>query len=155
MAQYRVIAIPSKVAELVLATNKAPGYGHPTHTEIATGHGPCRHCLKTFTIGKEQRTLFTYDPFHGIEELPLPGPIFIHSDSCERYREDSGYPQDMLAHAAILNAYGKGQNLIARVLVDAHDGHENAVEDLLSRSDVDYIEVRDREAGCFDFRIER
>jgi hypothetical protein len=29
------------------------------------------------------------------------------------------------------------------------------VEQLLQRSDIDYIEVRDKVAGCFDFRIER
>jgi hypothetical protein len=29
------------------------------------------------------------------------------------------------------------------------------IAELLSRPDVDYIEVRDRNAGCFDFRIER
>jgi hypothetical protein len=26
---------------------------------------------------------------------------------------------------------------------------------LFGRPEVDYIEVRDREAGCFDFRVER
>lgn len=29
------------------------------------------------------------------------------------------------------------------------------VEELLQLPDVDYIEVRDLEAGCYDFRIER
>ncbi|MGE5109473.1 MAG: DUF1203 domain-containing protein [Acidobacteriaceae bacterium] len=154
MKNYRVIAIPTKVANLVRTTEKAPGYGHPAHTEIASGHGPCRHCLKTFDIGNEHRTLFTYDPFHGIEEIPLPGPIFIHADGCSRYPEDGGYPQDMLSHSAVLNAYGKGQNLVARIIVAANDGHENAVEELLRAEGVDYIEVRDREAGCFDFHIE-
>jgi hypothetical protein len=152
---YRVIAIPTKVADLVRTTEKAPGYGHPAHTEVAAGYGPCRHCLKTFDVGKEPRTLFTYDPFHGIEEIPLPGPVFIHTDACERYPEGGGYPRDMLSHGAVFNAYGKGQNLLARIVVAANEGHENAVEELLRTEGVDYIEVRDREAGCFDFRIER
>jgi hypothetical protein len=154
MISYRVIAIPTKVVAQVQQSNKAPGYGHPAHTEIANGYGPCRHCLRTFQIGKEQRTLFTYDPFHGIEEVPLPGPIFIHAESCERYPEDAGYPKDLRQHGAVFNAYAKGQHLIERVLV-ANGDHDAAVERLLTRKDVDYIEVRDREAGCFDFRIER
>jgi hypothetical protein len=29
------------------------------------------------------------------------------------------------------------------------------VRHLLERPDIDYIEVRDQTAGCFDFRIER
>ncbi len=155
MSSYRVLAIPTKVAQKVRETGKAPGYGHPAHTEVATGYGPCRHCLRTFHVGEDRRTLFTYDPFFGIEGIPLPGPIFIHADGCERYFEDGGYPQDMLQHAVVFNAYGRGQNLIARVVTDANDGHEAVVNDLLKRDDVDYIEVRDREAGCFDFRIER
>jgi uncharacterized protein DUF1203 len=155
VTKYRVLAIPTKVADIVRSTEKAPGYGHPAHTEVATGYGPCRHCLRTFRVGEDRRTLFTYDPFFGIEDIPLPGPVFIHADACERYGEESGYPKDMLQHAAILNAYGKGQKLVARVIVDANDGHESVVDDLLKRGDVDYIEVRDREAGCFDFRIER
>jgi hypothetical protein len=32
---------------------------------------------------------------------------------------------------------------------------EPVLERLLARTDVDYIHVRDTEAGCFDFRIER
>ncbi len=155
MSNYRVLAIPTKVVDKVRATGEAPGYGHPAHTEVATGYGPCRHCLRTFRVDQERRTLFTYDPFYGIEDIPLPGPIFIHADGCERYPEDGGYPKDMLAHDAILNAYGKGQKLVARVVVEANDGHEARVNELLERSDVDYVEVRDREAGCFDFRIER
>lgn len=155
MSSYKVLAIPSKVVEKVRTTEKAPGYGHPAHTEIATGYGPCRHCLRTFHVGEDRRTLFTYDPFFGIEDIPLPGPIFIHADGCERYPEHGGYPKDMLEHPAIFNAYGKGQNLVARVIVDANDGHELKLNDLFQHNDVDYIEVRDREAGCFDFRIER
>ena len=155
MSNYRIIAIPPKVADKVRATGKAPGYGHPAHVEIATGYGPCRLCLQTFRIGEESRILFTYDPFFGIEAIPLPGPVFIHAHRCERYPEHGGYPKEMMAHAAVLNAYAKGQNLVARVIVDANDGHEAKVREVLNRSDVDYIEVRDREAGCFDFRVER
>jgi hypothetical protein len=36
------------------------------------------------------------------------------------------------------------------------DGNpETAINDLLSRDHVDYIHVRDTDAGCYDFRIER
>ena len=151
---YRIIAIPTKVADLVRSTGQAPGYGHPAHTELAAGHGPCRHCLQTFHIGQEQRTLFTYDPFHGMEQLPLPGPIFIHAESCSRYPEYAGYPPSMMEHAAVISAYARGRKLIAEV--EATTGHqESAVRKLLARPEVDYLHVRDREAGCFDFRVER
>jgi hypothetical protein len=154
-ADFVVLAIPTKVANLVRETNCAPGYGHPAHTEVANGYGPCRHCLRTFKIGEEQRILFTYDPFFGIERIPLPGPIFIHADECEAYAPDGGYPVDMLQHAAVMNAFRKGQQLIARTVVEEEGTHLAAVHQLLANKDVDYIEVRDLEAGCFDFRIER
>lgn len=154
MTQFRVIAIPSVVASQVRSSNKAPRYGHPAFTEVAKGYGPCRHCLRTFNIGKEDRTLFTYDPFEGIAEVPLPGPIFIHTKDCGRYPENGGYPPDLLSHAAVLSGYAKGQRLVAQLHADS-GRHENAVQELLQRSDIDYIEVRDKTAGCYDFRIER
>src|SRR5258706_4999495 len=71
-----IIAIPTKVAELVRQTMKSPGYGHTAHAELATGYGPCRHCLQLFEFGPtvsqpDHRLLFTYDPFHGLDR-PLP-----------------------------------------------------------------------------------
>lgn len=77
MTPYRIVALPTATAERVRTTGRSPGYGHPAHSEVATGYGPCRHCLRTFRVGEERRTLFTHDPFHGLEELPLPGPVFI------------------------------------------------------------------------------
>jgi hypothetical protein len=154
MSAYRVIAIPTNVAEEVRISHNSPRYGHPTSSKIATGYGPCRHCLRTFHVGKESRTLFTLNPFDGIEEVPLPGPVFIHTESCERYPENGGYPVDLLEHAAVLSGYAKGQRLVEKIYAD--NGEQvAAVNQLFGRSDIDYIEVRDKIAGCFDFRIER
>ncbi len=150
----RVIAIPTSLAEKVRATGKSPGYGHPSHTEVAAGHGPCRHCLRTFNVGEEKRTLFTYDPFHGLENTPLPGPIFIHSETCARYPEDGGYPEQMKQYPTTLAAYAKGRRLMSEVQVD--DGTQvAAIGKLLESPDVAYIHVRDQVAGCYDFRVER
>ena len=105
-------------------------------------------------MGKENRTLFTYDAFSGIEGIPLPGPIFIHTENCLRYPEYAGYPRDLLSHDAVLSGYAKGQKLIAEVH-DRNGSHELAAQQLLEHGDVDYIQVRDKIAGCYDFRIER
>jgi hypothetical protein len=42
MTGFRVIALPTQVAEQVRASLRAPGYGHPAHVEIASSYGPCR-----------------------------------------------------------------------------------------------------------------
>ena len=152
---FRVIALSTETADQVRSSGKAPRYGHPAHTEIATGYGPCRHCLGAFQVGEENRILFTYDSFTGIEAVPLPGPVFIHQQPCARYSEMAGYPPDMKPYPVVLNAYANGQTLVDRKLLEAAEDKEGAVSLLLDRTDVDYIEVRDRTAGCFDFRIER
>jgi len=151
---YRVIGIPGAVAAAVRTTRRSPFAGHPAHVEVATGHGPCRLCLRTFRIGLDRRILFTYDPFDGVEPFPLPGPVFIHDSPCEPYPADGGFPADLSSHRLTLNAYGAGRNLRAQVRADA-GGAESAIEELLARPGVDYIHVRDTAAGCYDFRIER
>ncbi|HEX7960778.1 MAG TPA: DUF1203 domain-containing protein [Terriglobales bacterium] len=154
MPPIRVIAIPTKTADLVRKTLKSPGYGHPAHTELATGYGPCRHCLRDFRIGEEQRILFTYDAFYAVETLPLPGPVFIHAEACDRYDETAGFPDDARSHRLTFHAYGANRSLLAEKLVE--DGKiEPVIESLLTRADVRYLQVRDTQAGCYDFRIER
>lgn len=154
MREYRVIAVDDPIADAVRRTMRSPGYGHPAHVETATGYGPCRQCLRTFVVGTDRRILFTYDAFLGKENLPLPGPVFIHEQSCEKYPEDSGFPVDMLDHKLTLNAYSAGRELVAQKYVI--DGLvEPQLQLLLADWKVDYIHVRDTAAGCYDFRIER
>jgi len=111
-------------------------------------------CLRTFSAGKERRTLFTYDPFDGVESLPLPGPVFIHAEACERYPEDAGYPAQLQKYPTTFNAYAKGRRLVAQEYVA--DGNVNeTIQRLFLHGDVDYIHARNPEAGCYGFRIER
>jgi len=154
MPDYRVLAVTEGLAERVRVSRKSPGYGHPVHAEVATGYGPCRLCLRDFEIGVEKRLLFTLDPFHGLEALPLPGPVFIHEEACDRYPEQGGFPPDVRSHDLTLAAYARGRVLRAEEHV-AGESAEGALARLLSRGDVDYVHVRDTAAGCYDFRIER
>lgn len=154
MQSYRVVAVGDRIADAVRKTMRSPGYGHPAHTEIATGYGPCRQCLRAFVMGEERRILFTYDSFYGRETLPLPGPVFIHEHDCERYPEDKGFPVDMLSHRLTFNAYAQGRRLVAQRYV-SNGIVEPELQRLLQDRDVAYIHVRDTEAGCYDFSIER
>jgi hypothetical protein len=80
--------------------------------------------------------------------------VFIHEDECSRYPEDGGFPEDLRSHPLTLNAYARGRRLSAQEYVD--DGAvEPVIDRLLARPDVDYIHVRDTQAGCYDLRIER
>lgn len=154
MSHYRYIAIPQETADRVRRTMKSPGYGHPAHREIATGYGPCRLCLRTFKIGVEERILFTLDPFYGIEDLPLPGPVFIHAEECARYDEHTGFPNDLRAHPLTLEGYAKGRRLLAQTHIEDCN-IEVALDRILANAEVDYVHVRDTQAGCYDLRVER
>lgn len=154
MSEYRYIAIPQETADRVRQTMKSPGYGHPAHREVATGYGPCRLCLRTFEVGAEERILFTLDPFYGVENLPLPGPVFIHAEECVRYEENSGFPEDLLAHPLTFNGYAKGRRLLAEVHVEGSNVAA-ALNRIFANAEVDYVHVRDTLAGCYDLRVER
>lgn len=153
MIPTRVIAIPTELAESVRATQKDPHYNFPAHTAVIKEGAPCRHCLKLIPAG-EQATLFTYDAFEALEKLPLPGPVYIHAKSCERYREDAGFPPELKNSPRTLNAYTQGRRLLAQEYVE-NGTVDSAVEKLFARADVDYIHVRSTTAGCYTFRIER
>jgi hypothetical protein len=154
MIPIRVVAIPTEVADAVRRTHKDPRYGHPAHTEIAGEGAPCRHCLQIIAAGSEKATLFTYDAFEGLEALPLPGPVYIHAQACERYPENAGFPPALRNSPRTLNAYARGRRLVAAEYVE--DGNVDAgVGKLFARTDVDYIHARSTSAGCYTFRIER
>ena len=155
MTATRIVAIPTEVANSVRATLRAPKYGFPAHKELAADDAPCRHCLRTFRPGTDQRILFTYDRFAGVEkDLPQPGPVYIHADDCPRYAADTGFPEELRASPRTLEAYAHGRHLIAREII-ADGKFEPSIQRLFEHPDVDYIQVNSTTAGCFTFRIER
>jgi hypothetical protein len=154
MTEIRVIALPTETAKKVLETMSSPGYGHPAHTEIAKGHGPCRHCLRPFRVGQENRTMFTCNPFYRLAPVPAPGPVFIHSELCERFDETAGYPAELLPYPVVLDGYDTEQRLLIERKAAAGE-QPSEIARIFEDAAVQYVLVRDGEAGCFDFRVER
>ena len=154
MIEILTIALPTEVAEQVWETMKSPGYGHPVSSAIAKGHGPCRHCLKPFRIGEEERTLFTYNPFREQDMIPAPGPVFIHTDPCERFEQENGYPAELLPYGAVIEGYGTEQRILKRRKV-ADGTQEATIVEMFQDASVRYVMVRDLKAGCFDLRVVR
>jgi Protein of unknown function (DUF1203) len=153
MTDFRVIGISEQLAEKVRRSRTSPQYGHPAHTELATGYGPCRQCLRTFRTGQEARILFTYNPFDGLDAYPSPGPVFIHEDDCTSFG-GPGFPQELRGIPLVLEAYGEDRWLVAQERI--RDGVvEPAIGRLLEQDGVEYLHLRNLEAGCFIARIER
>jgi hypothetical protein len=149
----RIVAIETGVADAARLGGKDVQYGFPAYTAPAGAGAPCRHCLQWIAEG-DGATLFTLDPFAGVEKLPLPGPVYVHADGCARYPEDGELPMHLLRSPRTLNAYAKGRRMVAQEYVDAATAEET-IERLMARDDVDYIHVRSTTAGCFTFRIEK
>ena len=154
MSELKVIAVATELVEKVRETRVSPGYGHPVSVQVATRHGPCRHCLEPFVVGEERRILFTLNSFDGMELVPQPGPVFVHERNCERYAEDGGYPPGLKELGAVLDGYDERQMVVRRELVT--DGtQEIALRAIFADDAVRYVMVRDAQAGCYDFRVER
>lgn len=153
MHAIKVHAISPELAELARMTSRSPQYGHPAHREVATGTGPCRLCLATFAIGADERLLFTYNPFEGLDNVPLPGPVFVHADGCAPH-EGIGFPEQLSAIPLIAEAYRAGRECTARVPLDGTE-REQAVAALLEDDTVQYLHLRHATAGCYIARVER
>ena len=153
MHQFRVAGIPEEISRQVRETLTAPGYGHPAHVAVAKGYGPCRACLQTFEVDQDERILFTYNPFAALDPYPSPGPVFIHREGCGRY-EGTAFPDSLRPLPLTLEAYGRGRWIHHRERVA--DGQvEEALDRLLSHPEVEYVHVRNTEAGCFIALVER
>ena len=154
MSEFRMIAIASELANKVRETKMSPGYGHPVTAKVATGHGPCRHCLRLIRKDEEELLLFTYDPFRELGELPLPGPVYIHAKDCPRHPESDFIPEEYRGRLLTLEGYGDDRALVSEIRV-RNGEEERAAEQLFNEAKIRYVHVRSTEAGCFLFRLER
>lgn len=151
-SRFAVEALPQKVAAYVRENGRDPIWGHSSVTEPATGFGPCRLCLRTFRED-ERRILFTYDSYASVAEFPQPGPVYVHEHDCARY-DGAGFPPDLRALKLTFEGIAAGPRVIALERTDG-DGVEDAIERLLQDRDVDFVNVRNTEAGCFVARVDR
>jgi hypothetical protein len=148
-----VEALPQEVAAYVRENGRDPVWGHPVRTELATGFGPCRLCLRTFREGEEMRVLFTHDTYAGVAEFPQPGPVYIHAEGCERF-DGEGFPPDLRSLELTFEGVAAGPRVLAVERTDGRDA-ERAVGRLLELPEVDCVNVRNTEAGCFVARVDR
>ena len=150
--RFAVRALSQDVATFVREEGRDPIWGHPTLTQPATGFGPCRLCLRTFREG-EMRTLFTHDTYAGVAQFPQPGPVYIHAGDCDRYDGD-GFPRELRALKLTFEGVAAGPRVVALERTNGEDV-DSAIGRLLDLADVDYVNVRNTEAGCFVARIDR
>jgi len=153
MTAYRYAGIPAALADEVRQTRRSPQYGHPAYQELAKGTGPCRLCLKTFEVEKEDRILFTYQPFSEPGSLPAPGPVFIHAEGCERY-DSASLPDDFRKLPMVIEGYLSGGKLALQTRVNGTSAEE-LIAEAFTIPGVRYVHIRNGEAGCFMARVDK
>lgn len=149
---YRVVPISELISAEVRRTMTSPHGGLPAWSSVATGYGPCRCCLKTFRQGEEERIYISYDPFSEVSNLPLPGPVFIHTEPCAEYTADR-FPLNLIPIPMLLEGFGEHSRLVRSEPVD-NERIDEQIEEILNTDDVRFIHLRNAEAGCFIARIE-
>jgi hypothetical protein len=153
MHRYRLQGIPDSIATAARDSMRSPQYGHPAHAELATGYGPCRLCLQTFTVGTDERLLFTYQPFADPGAVPAPGPVFIHRAPCRRY-DDVGLPDALRPLPLVVEGYGTAGAILVQRRVGT-GGFEAVLDEVFEHPSAQYAHLRNAEAGCFIARIDR
>jgi hypothetical protein len=150
---YKIVPIPTEIARSVRENMKSPQYGHPAFADVAKGYGPCRVCLKTFNQGKDERILFTYNAFESLSSLPLPSPIYIHKNECESF-DENGFPPELIDLPLLFESYAEESELVKREAIDK-ENFTNQIAAIFAFPGVNYINIRNAEAGCFVAKIER
>ena len=113
---------------------------------------PCRHCLRWAEPG-ERVVLFPYASIPARYPYSETGPIFVHENPCEPYRETERYPDEFRA-GRVLRAYDSNNNMLDAVPVNG-DPPEAVIARLLANPQTAFVQARSATRGCFTFRIER
>lgn len=94
MKQFKIVPLSEKFADKIRET-KVDHYGHAVVEQIANGKGPCRVSLKPFEVGRDVRLLFSHSPFEIDNAYNQPGPIFIHKEKVEAYKDIYRFPPEI------------------------------------------------------------
>jgi hypothetical protein len=150
---FKVRGMPQQLADRARAERRSPQYGHPGYVEVATGHGPCRCCLRPFRVAHDARLLFTYRPEGDPTSLMAPGPVFVHAAGCSSW-DAEGFPAEL--RSLPLAFEGRGTcGIVTGVTRHGDESVEQRLAKLFALDGTEYVQVRHAEAGCFIARVDR
>jgi hypothetical protein len=158
MKQFRIVPLSEDYAAKIRETNK-DDFGHEVIEQVATGKGPCRVSLKPFKVGEDVRLLISHSPFDFDNAYNQRGPIFIHREEVEAYKDIHRFPPEIKAdkehfHLTLIG-YDNLQMMKVAQLVGDDDVDELILKIFDECPEVEYLHARSAEASCFICRIER
>lgn len=99
--------------------------------------------------------LFAYRPFpQDFGPYAETGPIFIHADACEQYRDVTALPPGYRPRELVVRAYDAAGEIADSVIVRATDALRQAAA-FYAQADIAFVHARHPAYGCFAFEIER
>src|SRR3954470_22921612 len=91
---FRVVALPSAIAENARRTADDGATDHRVSTVETERSAPCRHCL-TWAKPGERVILFPYQAIGADRPYAESGPIFVHAEPCQPYHAANEFPPEL------------------------------------------------------------
>ena len=158
MKNYKIVPLSEVYAAKIRATN-TDDLGHTITEKIATGKGPCRVSLQPFKAGEDVRLLLSHSPFEIDNAFNQPGPVFIHKNKVEAYKDIYRFPPaikaDKKSFPLSLIGYNKSQQMVFTKLVGDEDVDILIEKIFMEEPRIAYLHARNAEACCFICKIER
>jgi len=156
MTSIKYAAMPTHEARGFQA-GAPDAYGRIPERHISSGSGvPCRHCLRDVAEGQAYLIL-AYRPFPELQPYAETGPIFLHTDPCERSPDQGETPTMLLKRAAhLIKGYGPDDRIVygtGKIVTSPQLSSSAAA--ILAREDVAYVHVRSAVNNCYTCRIDR
>ena len=149
---FRIVPLPTKVAETVREAVAKGASDHAVVTADSPAGYPCRHCLR-FAKPGERVILFPYASVPGGHPYSESGPIFVHAERCDRYEDTREYPRDF-RKGRVFRAYNSNFNMIDAEVANGAEP-EVVIEKLFENPETVFVQARSVTRGCYTFGVER
>jgi hypothetical protein len=158
MKNYKIVPLSEAYAAKIRSSN-TDDFGHAVIEKTATGKGPCRVSLQPFKVGEDLRLLLSHSPFEIDNAFNQPGPVFIHKNEVEAYKDIYRFPPaikaDKESFPLSLIGYSKSQQMLFTRLVGDDDVDLLIEKIFIEEPRIAYLHARNAEACCFICKIER
>ena len=158
MNTFKIVPLSKAYAVRIRATNQ-DDFGNALIEQVAKGKGPCRVSLKPFEVGVDARLLFSHSPFTVVNAFNQPGPVFIHKEPIDAYKDIYRFPPEIKADKKnfplSLIGYSKEQMMVFTQLVGEDDVDVLITKIFEAHPNIEYLHARNAEACCFICKIER